>query len=329
MLNMTPTSRPTRWDTSTWQIINETKHIYLDLVEKKFISSSIKNTTLNHDLQLYTDPLLQSTSLKYLIQLQPQFSHSLHDSLAMILKLNLLRPKAVFILYVPQGQLKGVNLVYDYIEELLNYKQIDHVILSPLGGDSRYSPVVEIQNYIDTSIYSNNLSLDDYSNTFSTIKEHVCLDQVTPYRKVYLSRSHIDRRDNRNSAGTFGGFKDDVRMENEKILENFFREKGYEIVIPELKFSSFREQIEYMNTVKVLASVTSSGLLNSFFMQDGQFILEIVAELVTDGGRDQSLVSYYSDYSYIKDHVHLSIQSRRDPVEVVHKLENLINPLLS
>lgn len=331
MLNMNPTSRPTKWETSTWQTTTKKSYVYLDLIGKKFISSTLEDakSELNKDFQILTSPLLRSTSLKYLIQLQPQFSHAFHDSLAMILKLNLISPDSVFILYKPGIALEGVNLVYDYIEELLIHNKINYVIISSTGTDHRYSTVIEIENFIDTSLYGNNLSLDDYLNTFSTIRNHVCVDTAAPYRKVYLSRSHIDRRDLEKSNIDFVGFKDDVRMENEEVLEKFFIENGYEVIIPEHRFKSLKEQIKYMDTVKILASVTSSGLLNSFFMQDGQFILEIVAELVTDGGRDQSLVSYYSNYSYIKNHTHLSIQSRRDPIDVVNKLKNLANPILS
>lgn len=329
-MRTTDSSRPTTWDINAIAPTKQTKAIDLDIDTRKFTFSSPSydiNGSELYEIDLHSD------FTKYLLVLEGQFSHAIHDSLALILKLHKLDQQAVFILYKPNSRsIVGAEFVYQYMEQLFTSINLKYILISPLknSDEAEYYPTITVTNAVDIKktceIQDLRLSLNDYLNTVNLICSHITIEEVTPYRKVYLSRSHIDRKDYSPTPAKVEGFKDDVRMENEQILEEFFKSNGYEIIIPEHKFANLQEQIKYMSTVKVLVSVTSSGLLNSLFMKDEQFIVEIVAELVTEDARQQKLAHHYTNYAYIKNHTYFGIQSRRNPEEVIRRLNTIIDP---
>lgn len=348
MLNTRNTSRPIEWDLSKQTFNEEEAYIYLDLSDNRFYSSSNMDELayrLDDRFKLTTNPLLESDAVKYLIILKHQFFHTIHESFALILKLHSLDPSAVLILYHPspahsesKESSDSTKKIYRYLEELLIDTNVPYVMLHPFGQDPErgtggVSSVIKVAKYIDMgkSVLKNNfhLSLDDYLTTSKAVLSHVGASESAPYRRIYLSRSHIDDRFFDLRPGEVG-YADDKRMNDQHILERYFESKGYEIVVPERQFPTFKEQIQYMQSVKVIASITSSGISNSLFMQDGQFVLEIVAELVTRGrnsGSDQMLFDDYMHDSYMKKHTHVRVPSRRDPSEVVASLDALMGAL--
>lgn len=348
MLNTRNTSRPIKWDLSKQVFTEEETYLYLELSENKFYSSQNADELvhrLDDRFKLLSNPLLESDAHKYLIILKHQFFHTIHESLSLILKLHSLDPSALLILYHPSPahsesaeSSNSTKKIYTYLEELLTDFNIPHIMLHPFAQDPErgtggVSPVIKINNYIDAgkSVVKNNfhLSLDDYLATSKAILSHTKVDGVVPHKKIYLSRSHIDQRFFELKPGETG-YTDDKRMDDQHILEQYFESNGYEIVVPEKQFTTFKEQIQYMQSVKVLASITSSGISNSLFMQDGQFVLEIVAELVTRGGNSSSDQMLFDDYihdSYMKKHTHVRIPSRRDPHEVISMLDRLSGTL--
>jgi len=83
-----------------------------------------------------------------------------------------------------------------------------------------------------------------------------------------------------------------------------------------------------MTEVKTLVSLTSSGLTNMIFMQTGQTVVEIQAEIVLHIHQEQSrqetllqrLHPFYQVLSYMRDHVIVSVPSNRDPNKVIETL---------
>lgn len=153
------------------------------------------------------------------------------------------------------------------------------------------------------------------SNVFKEYSENIIADKT-----VYLSRNSK----NTNYANT-------KRQEEENIIENFFKNKGCEIVVPET-FKNFKDQIKYFNSVKTIIGLTGSGLLNMLMMQDSCNVIEIYTPLETSSynaktqTRMQQVSTHpiYRDVAWAKNHTYLSIKNdyNSDTIELVKKLNN-------
>jgi glycosyltransferase involved in cell wall biosynthesis len=90
------------------------------------------------------------------------------------------------------------------------------------------------------------------------ISKRLELHNITPFRKVYLSRK------NRG-----------VRLpENEAELISWLTQEGFEIV--EFDFLTFAEQVQLMNETKLFISIHGAGMANINFMQPGTHVIELV-----------------------------------------------------
>lgn len=340
MILYSSTSLPSNWNLASMNPFPGVSHICLHLEAHEFYMRSLEDLEeeLAHNFRLEYSELLSSTATKYLIRLDDPFFHVIYDALTLVLKIHRLDPAAVFILYRPRIESESTRKIYEYFEELFKSKNIEYLMLYPARDElidkmGYYSPVIETSNYIDIvgHINDNDLrfTLDDYLLMSREVMANIGGDGVAPHRKVYLSRSHIEHRQFETKEGHVG-HTDDTRMYDEELLEDFFRSKGYEIVIPEQRFSTFREQLEYMRSVKVMASITSSAITNALFMEDSQVVIEIVAELVfptEDRTTEQTLFGNYIQTSYEKLHTHVCVPSRRDPRPVIKAIETLVNSL--
>lgn len=329
------------WSKVQWIPTTEEAYISLNIDNYKLLIGTeqyIKEIT-NESYDLVASDLLPSDSIKYILPLDPPLFHTIHDTMAIVLKIHKIDPTGIFVLFRHSDEMYPTPDIYEYFEDLLTYKNIKYVIVYPTArGDGKfsYTSTIRLANYIDISDYAEKhnieISLDDYLTLSQEVREHVGVSDIEPYRKVYLSRSHIERAyaDTRGNTSGREGYDDDLRMYDQKLLEDFFSSRGYEIVIPDQKFLTFKEQIEYMASVKVLASITSSGLTNSLFMKNKQIVLEIIAELVhyrSSKNYYQVLTPYYIHDSFIKRHLHVGVPSRRDPDEVIALLTSWENNL--
>lgn len=100
-----------------------------------------------------------------------------------------------------------------------------------------------------------------------------------PYRKVYVSRKKNGWRSENHDAVNFS-YTNDNRIDDHDKIEKIFSDLGFEIVYPE-DFSNFQDQLEFFYSVKTLASLTSSGIVNAVFMQPGGNLIEVVTPLIT------------------------------------------------
>lgn len=119
------------------------------------------------------------------------------------------------------------------------------------------------QNY-ENSLYEAALTLVDNKNT-------------KPFRKVFLSRKHMGDRQHSVDSGLT--VKHDNRIDDHQKIEDYFSSLGYEIITPE-QFKSLKEQINFFYETKIIVSTTSSGLMNSAFMQEGQTMIELQTPLI-------------------------------------------------
>jgi capsular polysaccharide biosynthesis protein len=149
------------------------------------------------------------------------------------------------------------------------------------------------------------------------------IQQKTLSKKVYLSRKSVIPKDAesilKNTDAKNLSFIHDERIDGEEILENFFKENGFAIVYPE-DFSSFREQIGFMQEVDVLVSLTGASLTNCIFMKPGKTVIELSTTLVLGG--EESLHTHFYDIAYAKNHNFISIRHDRVAQNVINKLTN-------
>jgi hypothetical protein len=186
--------------------------------------------------------------------------------------------------------------------------------------------------------------LDMLSDFF---KKYVTNKKEKPHRKVYVSRGKMGQREDSKNAINFS-YKNDNRIDSHEKIEKVFESLGFEIVYPE-DFKTFQDQLDFFYSVKTLASLTSSGIVNALFMQPGGTIVEITTPLITqspvvndtylrehkidpndyslDINTVQEIHMFYQNLAFFKDHLYLSIPNYfRDSEKVSQFIES--NPLL-
>lgn len=126
-------------------------------------------------------------------------------------------------------------------------------------------------------------------------------------KKVFVSRKMMPVGEDKRFKNF--SYKKDERIDSHENLEKIFLDYGFEIVYPE-DFSSFEEQVKYFSSVKTLASLTSSGIVNSLFMERGSNIIEIITPLLTISPmiNDEYLKKYNFDPSS-KEHSELGLSN--------------------
>lgn len=284
-----------------------------------------------------TNEELNSEQVKVLVAVEDTFYHFFIDSLPIILKIHRQDPSVLFVLYLQRARPnpayeKFLTLMFRILDGIdLKYKTI-----STIPG-SDYANVYQMSNYvvIDTQMNIHEIvSFVDIKYAVDLAMRY-CRDGaqeeynlMPPYRKVYITRGGKGK-DVGPIDKDYKYYKDDLRIYEEEKLEKFFSDLGYEILQPEVKFDSIMEQMRYMEEVKTLVSVTSSGLTNMIFMQSNQTIIELQAELVqvldgprADGGiiPKQNLHSFYQPLSFMNEHTYISIPSQRDPDKIIETL---------
>jgi capsular polysaccharide biosynthesis protein len=139
----------------------------------------------------------------------------------------------------------------------------------------------------------------------------------TPNKKIYISRKNYSSHD--------------IRVDNEEILENYFIEKGFQIVYPE-DIPTFKEQFELFNSCSTLAALSGSGLTSLIFLQENQKVVEILTEVMvgfTMSDYETKNIIYgihdhYRDMALLKNHTYLVVLNSEKQAELVKaKLDNI------
>lgn len=266
-----------------------------------------------------------SGSKKCLIKVSPQFFHIIHDTLGLVVSELERTPGVEFIFHM--------NSKHSVSSEILNIVKFIQSSLEARGVRSIFVTLPTRERVAARNFY---YTVDRSPTMYSIglivkfLRDSLSLPDVKPWRKVYLSRGKAPD----NSPGLrakladrvprYINFVDDIRIDDEKKLEEFLQQKGFEIVYPE-DFTSFKDQITFMWETRVIASVTSAGLLNSLFMQDGQTMLEIQVPLVSvgpGGSVFQSLHNFYQPISYVLKHDYISIPAMRSADLVLSRASN-------
>lgn len=177
---------------------------------------------------------------------------------------------------------------------------------------------------------------------YDFFKKYIDDVKIEPYKNVYLTRSKVekDTKDLVNTSKKLS-YNSDQRVDSEEELAETFRKLGFEIIAPE-DFKDFHEQLNFFYSVKTLASLTSSGLVNGLFMQPGGTIIEVstplvvispmlsseksVVEMTVEDRENYSIAQelhmFYKLVAYLKGHTYLSINN---PNRSAKQLEETIS----
>jgi capsular polysaccharide biosynthesis protein len=274
--------------------------------------------------------LINSNQDSVLLALDPSFYHFITESVHFVAEMYEKNPNTLFIINC--GNLlhpnsPNVRFAKNFID-LLDKKNVNYLVVN-LYHQKLIVKDIKIHKHMS---YNKNFcnKIYDFLNEFIDNKDR------KPYKKVYVSRKstpfkndivyHLNKSDGVDEMY----FNHDKRIDDENKLEEYFKSIGFEIVDP-INFDTLKEQINYFYDVKILVSMTGSGLTNSIFMQKEQTVVELVTSMVTrqmhDGKKnivEESIHNFFVNLSFDKEHYHYAISNvYRNCDILIDKLENI------
>jgi hypothetical protein len=199
--------------------------------------------------------------------------------------------------------------------------------------------------YLDSdSIVVNNLvfyvpgqvnSVESVSRTISFLSDG--LDRpAAPTKKIYLSRGKTTTHNGNvyvpipkdSSEEEFdivnyrknNQYKFSNRIDNEKLVEDYFIKLGFAVVYPE-DMGSFDEQLLLFASCKIVVSLTSSSLTTCFVMAPNTCVVELSTPL-EDGAGVPHVHTHYKMFSDVGSKNYLSIPHSRRAFDLIESIEN-------
>lgn len=264
---------------------------------------------------------IEDTSYKIVLHLNHRFYHLIFENLALVVSLWKENKDLRFIILVNQVSNESWLPHVVFFFKVLNILKIKHQTVPFLPG-------------IKLAMYNFGYYSNDELNELSIKILLEELEKIIPNKneekieKVYLSRKYVPYPPHNFM---FGGdehdieklsIKDDHRIKNEELLEEYLSSIGFQIVYPE-DFMDFEEQIHFMRRVKVLCSVTSAGLCNMIFMDPGETVVELSTPLLVQG--DIGIHLHYYGISRTKRLNYISIPNDREAKELIDRCEIFFN----
>lgn len=316
-----------------WSSEFEVSSSFEELASRVFDSEAVGGTS--EDLDLVSD------EVKVLISVDGTFYHFFMDSLPEILKIHRDYPERLIVLYFTVKHYSKFHKdIADLLTLILEGEGVRHKkVFSTFNEGRHHDPVCKINNYIIVEPYyaydRNITTFVDLEYTTDLVVKYSrealgLTEKPTAWRKLYLSRGEDPGAAVGPVQEGYKFYKDDLRMNNPQELEEFFKSNGYEVVNPEQDFESIFHQVSYMSEAKVIASITSSALAAMIFMNPKQVVIEIQAEVVkvvrnSDDEEvvpSQSVHPVYSMLAFMREHLVLTVPSRRDPAKVIEALSS-------
>jgi hypothetical protein len=253
---------------------------------------------------------------KILFPIDSSTYHFMADGICLILYLNEKYKDSIF--YIDASRLNQMPLSEkqnNFLKNLLEKNKIDYKIV----------------NTRDSITLNNVLIIDDprfepmerIEAAYNNFKKNNYLSELSPYKKVYVSRTKSGSVRRKNV----------LRLDNEEILENFFRSLNFEIVYAE-DFVKMEDAINFFSQVNLLVGVHGANLHNSLFMQPGTTVFELQVPEPDNPdrvGRDKVRFNdTYHVMSLIRGLTHISLYSENSQEFVKNIKENpFINKALS
>ena len=252
---------------------------------------------------------------KMLVGLSLSFFSVIVEDFASIMYFSESVPNLKVLLVPPPS---GSKKVLDYIVQTLDRRNVDYEVLSSLD-------VLNIDNYFYLGIYILNEST---SRALTKAFRESVESPRDPNRRVYLSRkiaspiqSNFLPISSKKSLEKYS--LDDLRIDDERKLEDYFSSKGFEILYAE-DFETLQDHVDYMNSVKVLVSVFSSGLASLFMLQPNQLVIEfpVVGTEFQDAPR-RVLYCPYQPLAYHAGINYLSVADTFEDIETYRWVESV------
>lgn len=270
-----------------------------------------------------------SSERKFFIQFQEDFFHMLVDTLGIILDQFKVNKDMLFVIdscFFEDIDRKLFN-EKEEIFQMLDNAGVKYVIANSLNK-------IRINNFY----FLNPREPEQYPslNKFYAIREAAYntfpenIKEAT--RNIYVSRSgYVGPRSKRweNNVKDPGIlFENDIRMDDELLLEKYFSSLGYEIVYSNDN-SSIKDAIEMFSSAKRVISITGATLANCAFMESGGLVVEIsvpMGMLFDSGSWHFALHTHYKAISDLLKHTYVSIPTMRKAQDLIDRIES--NPTL-
>lgn len=251
---------------------------------------------------------------KVFVRGRQEFFHLVFDTFAIILQEYEKNPNTLFIINIEYDNII-TEPAWNLMLEILKAKNIKFELVAI----SMNKPLL-INNFKYFKEYP--LLVKSVQNVVKELS--IFFSNKTANKKVFLSRKKFvpNRSDvifyaseNKESFN----FKDDIRLDNEDLVADYFSKLGFEIIYPE-DFADMKDQIYFFSQVKTLVSVTSAGIVNCVFMPKGSKVIELTVPLVVGGV--ESVHDVYHGISFTKFHKYLSVPSMRKSQDIIDIIES-------
>lgn len=286
-----------------WMVIdnNGSQFKYNYLQEK-----TILNSNLNTEHNFF------SNKKKFLFQPSLNYWHFIYDFIGQILLIGKDEgyEDTEFIIVI-DNTLTPKTKILPFLTDF--FKTIGLNNYHILGNDQIFSinSFYNVHSQLPPSTPVHNLIYEAFLKSYPTNIE-------APQKMVYVSRS---------KAGV-------NKIDKEIKLENFFKEKGFEILSREFfDKNTLIDDIKYFRDVKILAGLSGAGLTNAIFMQPGNMVIEIAIPQITHVAEEEDLYPnkrviarhlFHPASSFIKDHTHIQIAvNDNNPDNVINKINKL------
>lgn len=251
---------------------------------------------------------------KVFVRGRVEFFHLVFDTFAIILQEYKKNPNTLFIInveYTSVLQEPAWTMMIDILKqkgvkfEIVQISMEKPLLINNFKYFREYPLLVEsVQNVVEElSIFHSDLLAN---------------------KKVFLSRKKFIP--NKSEIAFYANedkenfhFKDDIRLDNEDLVADYFVKLGFEIIYPE-DFSNMKDQIYFFSQVKTLVSVTSAGMVNCVFMPKGSKVIELTVPLIVGGV--ESVHDVYHGISFTKFHKYLSLPTMRKSQDIIDIIES-------
>lgn len=277
---------------------------------------------------------------KILIDNDPPYGHFMTNWLYHLLKQleKFPNPEDVLVLFNKSPQESGITVhhmstVTKYVEAKLLSKGY--------GVEYLDGPYFEISNIVEP--------LDPpllYSQVFPPVVGPFLKEGLTTKsqdRKIYLSRSKtttpngnvlIDLQEDVKGPQVVADTIQELRIENqykfsdrlddEQRLEDYLKNLGFEILIPE-DFDSYQEQLDRISEARILMSATSASLHAGMVLQPGAIVVELCTLMNIPTG---STEEFMLQNGFLHEHYRSMALAQKNPYIAISNLHRKVDEII-